>query len=283
MNLRNKEYSQSIETIFPDWENGRERVAVFGAHDDDPLLGAGYAMSAAADNGAELYAVIFCRGDCGYSTPDQKDSIVETRRVENENAFVKFGVPKENITRFEYPDFSLRRFAGNKLEGGEDGTCLKIIDFIRSNKITRVLIPNGYREHFDHTAAYEMAVYDIIQAGDPVVGDIGAPQKVKTTLQYSVWADFSPEDAIVNREKDFAIRANRAILCPQAVETRIFEAVSEYESQAQIIKNLMHSRKERYTGQGWLELYIELDPRPKLDFLPYVKLVRDMLKDVQIT
>ena len=173
--LRKQIYSKNIDVIFPGWEDGAERLAVFGAHDDDPLIGAGYAMAAAAEHGAELFAVIFCSGDCGYSIPEQKDSIMETRRMENKNAFTKFGVKTENIIRFEYPDFSLRQFAGNKLESGKSGVFLKIVDFIRQKGITRALLPNGYREHFDHTAAYEMGLYDIVQAGDPIVSDRGKP------------------------------------------------------------------------------------------------------------
>ena len=277
INLRERKIGESIEILFPDWEAGCERLAVFGAHDDDPLLGAGYAMAAAAKNGAELFVVILCKGDCGYSSPEQKETIVETRRLENVNALVKFGVPRENIVRFEYPDFSLGNFIGNKLNNGDDGTFLKMVDFIRQNGITRVLIPNGYREHVDHTAAYEMGVYDIIQAGDPVVSDRGNMQLVKSTLQYSVWADFSPEDALVTGEQDIMIRANKAILSPQETEDRVCEAISEYASQAQIINNLVASRKERFTGQGYIELYIDMDPRPKLDFAPYVKLIQGLI------
>ena len=276
IDLRAQTTSENIDTLFPNWERGNERLAVFGAHDDDPLIGAGYAMSAAAENDADLFVVIFCNGNCGYSTPEQKLSIVETRRVENENAMVKFGVPRENITRFEYPDFSLRQFAGKTLDSGKDGTFLKIVDFIRKKKITRVLIPNGFREHYDHTAAYEMAIYDIVQAGDPVVSDRGKTQKVKSTMQYSVWADFSPEDALVRNEKNCSIRANKAILCQHAVEDQVCDAISEYSSQAQIIENLMQARKERFTGNGFLELYIDMDPRPKLDYSPYVSLVKKL-------
>jgi len=279
VNLREQTYSDSIDTLFPNWQKGqKERLAVFGAHDDDPLLGAGYAMAAAMDCGAEVHVVIFCKGDCGYSTPNQKKDIVETRRVENENALVKFGVAEENITRFEYPDFSLKQYAGNHLECGGSGTFLKIVDFIRQKGITRVLIPNGYREHFDHTALYEMCMYDIIQAGDPVVSDRGNTQKVKSTLQYSVWADFSPEDVLVSGDKEVVIRANRAILCPQSVENRVCEAIKEYVSQLQIIENLMVSRKARNVGEGFIELYMELEPRPKLDFAPYVRRIQKIIE-----
>ena len=276
-NLREKTFSDNISMLFPDWEEDAERLAVFGAHDDDPLIGAGYAMAAAQQHGAEVYPVIFCQGDCGYSEPRQKNTIVETRRYENENAYVKFGIPKENIVRFEYPDFSVWQYAGNKLECGKAGVFSRIVEFVRHKKITRLLLPNGYREHFDHTSVYEMAMFDAVQAGDPVVGDIGKTQKIKSYLQYSVWADFSPEDAMVCGEKDFAVRANMAVLCPGSVEDRVLRAIGEYASQSAIIGGLVESRKERFTGYGYMELYIALDPRPKLDYRPYASLVNGIL------
>ncbi|MCL2372594.1 MAG: PIG-L family deacetylase [Defluviitaleaceae bacterium] len=278
INLRSREVSGDISLLFPGWDAGNERVAVFGAHDDDPLLGAGYAMYAAMQQGAEVFAVIFCQGDCGYSSPAQKDTIVETRRVENENAFVKFGMKKENIIRLEYPDFSLLQFKGKQLQNGGDGSLLKIIQFIRDYGITRVFIPNGYREHSDHTAAYDICMADIVQAGDSVVSDCGRQlQQVKSYLQYSVWADFSPEDALVHGA-DPGIRANRAIISPPAVEQHIHGALREYASQGIIIENLMQHRLQRKTSAGFVELYIALDPRPVLDFAPYMPVIEGLLR-----
>jgi len=275
--LRKRICSSDINLLFPDWERGKERLAVFGAHDDDPLLGAGYAMSAAMENGADIYAVIFCSGDCGYSVPEQKDGIVEIRRKENKNAFLKFGLTEDKIIRFEYPDFSLWQFKGMQLQTGESGLMPKVIEFIRNNGITRAMIPNDYREHTDHTAVYEACMYDLVQCGDSVVSDIGKRlQHVKSYLQYSVWADFSPGDAMASGEKNPVIRANRAITCPESVEEHIHNALKEYFSQEQIIKGLMEHRKMRQTKAGRMELYIELDPRPKLDFSPYASLIEDI-------
>jgi len=276
--LRKRTFSGDINALFPDWQGDRERLAVFGAHDDDPLIGAGYAMIAAREAGANVFAVLFCKGDCGYSKAEQKDAIVEIRRVETVNAYARIGVPKENIVRFEYPDFSLGQFIGKELQSGETGTFLRILQFIRENKITRVMIPNGYREHTDHTAAYLITASDVIQAGDAVVADLGSTQAVKSYLQYSVWADFSPEDAQLTGEDDLSVRANRAIVCPSAVEDQIMAGIREYISQGAIISGLIEQRRERSTGVGYIELYIEMDPRPKLSFAPYAKRIEGMIE-----
>ncbi|NLJ41972.1 MAG: PIG-L family deacetylase [Clostridiales bacterium] len=279
INLREQVYSQDINSFFPGWEKGNERVAVFSPHDDDALIGAGYAISAAMAEGAEVFIVIFCQGDCGYSVPEQKDTIVDIRRKENISSYGSLGIPAKNIIRFEYPDFSVVNREGYHLPGGGTGSFPLIFDLIREHKITRVLVPNDYREHIDHTAAFNMASYDIVQAGDPIISDKGQPQKVKSIHQYSVWADFSPEDMLVTALDRDSIRANRAILCPSSVEDNIRVAIEKFESQGQIIQDLVKSREERFTGNGYIELYIEFDPRPKLDFAPYIDHVNRIIDD----
>ena len=269
INLRTGQTSPKIDLLFPDWQGSQERVAVFGAHDDDPLLGAGYAMAAAMEAGAQVYVVIFCKGDCGYSVPEERETIVETRRVENEQALARFGIPADHIIRLEYPDFSLASYVGYHLDDWRTGTFPQIIELVRKLKITRALIPNGYKEHADHTAAYAITAYDLVQAGDPVVVDIGKPNPVRTLLQYSVWADFSPEDALVTGEDNLTVRANLALAADPAVEDKVINAICAYSSQAAIIDNLVNARRERAVAGRCMELYMLVDTRPKLDYAPY--------------
>ena len=46
--LRAGRGSRDIDLLFPGWSPGDERVLVLSPHDDDALLGAGYALAAAA-------------------------------------------------------------------------------------------------------------------------------------------------------------------------------------------------------------------------------------------
>jgi LmbE family N-acetylglucosaminyl deacetylase len=275
-NFRENICSDSIEAIFPGWTPGQECVAVFGPHDDDPLIGAGYAMAAAMDAGAEVFAVIFCRGNYGYTRIEQKDTIEGIRRRETIAAYEKFGIPADHVLRFDYPDFGAANYIGYQLINGETGSLPRIVELVRARKITRVLIPNGYREHTDHTAVFNMAAFDVIQAGDPIMGDLGSAHAVKTILQYSVWSDFSPEDMLVAGMEKQGLRANRAMMCPPDVETRVQEAILEFSSQLETIGDLLASRKARFTGDGYIELYIAFDPRPKLDFSPYIRRVCEL-------
>ena len=78
-NTNTKEVNNDINTIFPDFGKN-EVLAVMSPHDDDAVIGAGYAMLAAKEAGAEVYVVIFCRGDAGYSTIEEKSTIEEVRK-----------------------------------------------------------------------------------------------------------------------------------------------------------------------------------------------------------
>lgn len=93
LNVRAERFG-GIEVLFPDWKKGDERLCLYSPHDDDAILGAGYAMRAAMDDGAEVYVIIVCSGDCGYSTPEEKDTIVGramNRRI-REGVVIMLGV-----------------------------------------------------------------------------------------------------------------------------------------------------------------------------------------------
>ena len=79
--LNKKTVTNDINDIFPGFGKN-EVLAVMSPHDDDAIIGAGYAMLAAKEAGADVYVVIFCRGDAGYSTVEEKDTIEAVREKE---------------------------------------------------------------------------------------------------------------------------------------------------------------------------------------------------------
>lgn len=267
--INTKTLTDDINLLFPGF-GGREVLAVMSPHDDDAIIGAGYAMVAAQKAGAEVYVVIFCRGDAGYSTIEEKDTIESVRQTETVACYGRLGIPADHILRLNYPDFSAISHWGWTLATGAAGDMPTLLRFLREKKVTRVMIPNHYHEHIDHIAAHLMASFDVPQAGDACLVDHGTPHPVTSTLEYSVWADMDPEDALVcGRPSD--LRANRILMVSPAVEAAIDHAIEAYVSQEKIIENLVTARKERQTAEGnFIEVYIAMDCRPKINLKPYI-------------
>jgi hypothetical protein len=269
----NRVITPNITTLFPGWVPGDERVMVFCPHDDDGPLGAGYAILAAQANGGEVFIGIFCDGWAGYSTPEEAPTIVARRAAETINAYAHLGIPADHIIRLNYPDFSLWPWLGWHLPGGQTGTMAQTISILRRLRITRLLVPNGYREHIDHEAAYRIGAYDGPQVGDAILAELGLASPIRSFAQYVVWADLSPEDALV-KGRPANLRANRAIVAPPAIEDRITRSVLYWESQQQVIAGIMAARRAHRVRDGRaVELYLTFDPRPTLDYTPYHTLI----------
>ena len=277
VDLKEKKISADINTIFPEWKGFDERLCVLSPHDDDAIIGAGYVISAALDNQADVFVFIFCSGNAGYSDASQKDRIEDIRKGETVQAYEKLGVKRENIIRFGYSDFSVVQNIGWQLNNNTEGSFKDVVTALRKLKITRLLVPNHYREHLDHAAVSGIGTFYSPQAGDPILVDWGEPHKIDSVLEYSVWADLSPEDSIVNGRSP-SLRANKIIAVSEEVEDKIREGISQYKSQGEIIRGLVDSRAERSIGSGkYIEVYLAYDPRPKLDYGPYKELTKNLL------
>jgi len=277
IDIDRNEISPDINLLFPYWKCDDERLCILSPHDDDAVLGAGYAISAAIKNGAEVFIYIFCRGNAGYSTTEGKGNIEGIRIDETYRSYKMLGIREENIIRFNYSDFSVCQSIGWQLNNGQEGSFKDIITSLRKNRITRLLVPNHYREHLDHWAVGLIGTYYAPQAGDPVLVDWNEPEKIISVLQYSTWGDLSPEDLLI-KGRSAGLRANRIILAPECVEEEVCEAIMRYRSQAEIIKGLISARRNRKNSRGmYVEVYLSYDPRPKMDYLPYINLTDQLM------
>ena len=236
--------SDEIDLIFPDWIGSDERVAVFSPHDDDAVLGAAYAILASQAYEAQVFVFIFCDGRAGYSTVAERETIVERRKKETVAAYGKLGIPEENILRYDYPDFSLSPNIGWRLPSGKEGTFHQTLPDLRRLGITRLLLPTGYREHADHEATSRIGAFDGPQVGDDILADWGHARPIRSFMEYAVWGDFSPEDALVSGA-NLGVRGNCAIVASAKVEARVAEALAEFKSQQRVIADLLRRRKER--------------------------------------
>ena len=268
--------SPGLSALFPGWDGKNERLVVYSPHDDDAILGAGYAMRAAIEDGAEVYIVIVCSGNAGYSTPEERDIIVEKRRRETLNCYEAFGIPRERITFLGFSDFSALQYLGWNIAPAREGHFRRCITLLRSLRATRVLVPNHYHEHIDHIAAYMMGAYDAPQSGDAFCVDWADPYPVRSVAQYSVWADLDPEDALI-AGRNTALRANLVLAVDPAVERVVDTGIEAYVSQSEIIADLVEQRKARCLPDGrFIEVYLRFDPRPKLSFAPYQALLSEI-------
>ena len=279
IDINNRIISNKIEILFPYWNERNERICILSPHDDDAIIGAGYVISAAVKSGIEVFIIMFTIGDLGYSNISQKNNIVEIRRQETLKAYKRIGIKEENIIRFNYSDLSLFRLIGWMPEDNIKGCFKDIITILRKLKITRLLIPNHYRENLDHHALSIIGAYDMPYVGDPVFVDWGDPYKISSILEYSVWSDLAPEDAIICKRKA-NLRANKIIIVSQDIEREVCAGISDFKSQGDIIKGLIESRKERVDSNGnYIEVYLAFDPRPKLDFKPYINFINNIESD----
>lgn len=276
VNTNTKTISTDLSAIFPGWDGANERLMVYSPHDDDAILGAGYAMRAAIEDGAEVHICIVCSGNAGYSTVEERDTIVEKRRAETIACYEAFGIPQERILFLSFSDFSAIQYVGWNIAPDREGHFRRMIAELRARKITRILAPNHYHEHIDHTAAYLMAAYDAPQSGDAMGVDWGVPHAVRSVAQYSVWADLDPEDALV-AGRNPAVRANVVMAVDPAVEEAVHAGIRAYASQGEIIADLVQQRRARCLPDGrFIEIYLSFDPRPKLNFEPYKRLLADL-------
>lgn len=276
VNTNTRAVSADLNAIFPGWEGEKERLMVYSPHDDDAILGAGYAMRAAIEDGAEVHLCIVCSGNAGYSTPEERDTIVEKRRAETIACYEAFGIPADRIIFLGYSDFSAIQYLGWNIAPDRQGHFRRMITELRSRKITRILVPNHYHEHIDHLAASLMAAYDAPQSGDAFGVDWAEPYPVRSVAQYSVWADLDPEDALV-AGREASLRANIVMVVDPTVEHTVHQGIRAYASQGEIISDLVAQRRARCLPDGrFIEVYLRFDPRPKLNFEPYKRLLEEL-------
>jgi LmbE family N-acetylglucosaminyl deacetylase len=264
--------SQSIELFFPDWKKG-EKVAFLSPHDDDVILGAAYLLMETLEQGGIPLVFIFCSGDAGYSSEEEKDSIVRKRKKETIQAYGNLGIGEENIFYSDIPDFSLSPYVNRNLPKGK-GLFEEQVKHFREQKVSRVVFSSGFYEHWDHTAVYHMGIYTSPQAGDPILADLGAPYGPRSYYVYSVWGDFEP-----GKSEENAIRADKGILADEDSENLVRKAIQAFSSQDKIFKTIIDYREKRKSDSGYLELYKTIQVRKPIDFSAYFDLLSACKQD----
>lgn len=205
-----------------------EHLVVISPHDDDAVLGAGGLIRARADGGLRTTVLVLTDGSLGYSSPEEKDTIVETRKRETEKCYGLLGA---EVIFLGFHDMSLNAYRCWETPDGKEGAYKAVIAKLRELNATSLLIPNPADRHPDHRAAYDIGRVAAFQAASPVAADLGAPIGLKAVFCCAVW-DRLPEGTYEHRLTQEQLAAKK-------------DALAAYASQAKIIHDLAQRVKDK--------------------------------------
>ncbi len=217
-----------------------EHLAIISPHDDDAVLSAGGLIKARANKKLKTTVLIMTDGSLGYSTPEEKDIIVETRKKETEKCYKALGA---EVIFLGFPDMSLNAYRCWDTPNGEEGAYKKVIRVLREINADCLLIPNPKDSHPDHKAAYDIGKVAEFQATSPVASELGEPIELKSVFCYGVQAQL-PNLAIAHP------RLTKLVLdhvvskftlnhkLTKEEKKAKAEGIKAYQSQYSIIKNL---------------------------------------------
>ena len=161
-----------------------KHLVIISPHDDDAVLGAGGLIKAQSDLKKKTTVLVLTDGSLGYSTPEEKDTIVETRRQETKKCYEALGA---DVNFLDFPDMGLHPYRCWETPDGKGGAYKAVIRELRELGATALLIPNPVDRHPDHKAAYDIGQVAAFQAPEPVAADLGKPIELKHVFCYAVW------------------------------------------------------------------------------------------------
>lgn len=164
---------------------------IVSPHDDDGIIGAGGLIAALTEEEKDVSVVIMTDGGLGYSEPEDRGTIAQTRMREAVDSYYSLGVARENIRFLGYPDMSLWPYCSWETPGGETGAYRMLLIELRMFGPQAVFIPNREDIHPDHRATFEISRVAIWQAQKPVAADIGKPIRIERVFAYQVWQKFT--------------------------------------------------------------------------------------------
>ncbi|MHB8995866.1 MAG: PIG-L deacetylase family protein [Armatimonadota bacterium] len=200
-----------------------QRVLVFGAHPDDELVMAP-AMAKFVSLGVEVVVAMMTDGCEGYPSADMKDTIVEVRRQEQEEADRLLGTRRVHLAR---PDMGLVN---------DKQTLLDVIRIIREVRPDAIFTHGHEERHRDHLATHHISLEAAWQGGEPVSTGLGEPW-ITPHLWYYKNMGARPADLIYDvtgfahyRQLSLATQVSQHVLFGR--DRQSFEAEAEQIKQA---------------------------------------------------
>jgi LmbE family N-acetylglucosaminyl deacetylase len=198
-------------------------------HDDDIAIGAGLWMKAACDAGVNVHLLAATDGRMGYCSPEEKDTIVETRTAELYESCRILGLDDPaKVHLLGFPDCDLGRYlgrrpaaAGEPQVAGYTGLQNAFVNRLRAIRPDRLFMPSPMDYHPDHQQVYNEMQISIFHANGTIWPELGEPTAVPEVYEMAIYCDF-PEPP------DLQLR------CDDAAFQHKLDAVAAYQSQKQI-------------------------------------------------
>ena len=151
-----------------------KKVLVLAGHYDDSVIAIGGIIRKLVDQKAKVSVVCFGNGDEAFTTPEGRDTCVESSKAEAIKAHEVLGV--EDFECLGLPDFAVQ-------ENRE--TYRQCIEAIRQRQ-PDVIFGHDWLEYFQHRAMARLTCDSWWQAGWECSGDLGAPWKTPAMYHFEV-------------------------------------------------------------------------------------------------
>ncbi|MBC7319389.1 PIG-L family deacetylase [bacterium] len=206
--------------------NEWNRILVFGAHPDDEIIGVGGTIARLSRMGKEVYVVTFTAGETGYSRPEEKDIIANTRLREAQACDKILGI-KERVV------------LGRPTQGvvNDRETYQECVRLIRKYKPDVIFTHWNRDKHRDHRAVSEVTEEAWWKAQENVLADMGAPWRAKELYFYEINELFTFPSLLIDISDTLEFKL-------KAMETQV--------SQMDVLPNIMRYIEALAQVRGYL-------------------------------
>ena len=223
-----------------------KNILIFEAHSDDCVIGMGGTVQKMIAEGYSPVLITFTSGDTAYSTLEEKESIVEIRKKENENALKILGIT-EHINW---------NYGCQAVENTRE-VHQRCIEMIRKFQPELIFTHSPIDKHRDHRAISDTVTEAWWKATEGVLADKGAPFRAEKLYYFETTELFPHPDVIIDITPYF--------------EKKI-DAMREFKSQTSVMKDLfgyvegMAQVRSLYVPGSAGEAFVKSDFFPSLDF-----------------
>ncbi|MDA1165398.1 MAG: PIG-L family deacetylase [Planctomycetota bacterium] len=201
-------------------------------HDDDLCIGAGLLMQAAVQAGVDVQIVIVTDGCLGYCGSEQKDDIIEIRRLETLRSFEVLGIPGEHVHFLGFPDGGLTKYVGRRKAevgepdvGGYTGLQNAFTNSLRELRPSRVFVPTRMDLHPDHQITHNELMISLFHASGKIWPELGDPLDVPFVHEMAVYCDFPTDPNLEVAGDDSAFEVKLQSIAAYASQLQIAELV----------------------------------------------------------